>query len=154
MASADDQIRLLYGLPPVPSTPLTPGSMSALMAYAPLGVGSPNGLRVNNILGFGTPSLGGGSPMPATNMLQLAAANSGAPARQALTSPLEPEPVAAGDLPCQTCASGGNYGTTGMYSVGGRALCYQCAAKKLGVGNLPGSEQGEIMTPYLLRKPR
>lgn len=65
--------------------------------------------------------------------------------------PKEFEIAASGDLPCQACPKGGSYGTTGMYSVSGRVLCPSCAAKALGVGNAPASEQVKTMTPFLLR---
>jgi len=42
---------------------------------------------------------------------------------------------------------------TGMYSVSGRILCKDCAVKKLGFGDLPSTEVGPAMRPYLLRGP-
>jgi len=43
--------------------------------------------------------------------------------------------AAAGDLSCQGfaggCQSGGSYGATGMYYIGGRVLCMDCADKVL-----------------------
>jgi hypothetical protein len=67
----------------------------------------------------------------------------------------EPAPVdiaAAGDLKCQgVCRSGGNYGTTGMFSVGGKTLCEACAVKKLGIENESPEERLYILMRYLLR---
>ena len=51
-------------------------------------------------------------------------------------------PVAAGDLKCTggSCRSGGSYGTTGAYHMGGKSLCRSCAVKKLGMENSPADE--------------
>lgn len=61
------------------------------------------------------------------------------------------EPVAAGDLACQKCASGGDYGTTGAYRIGDRIFCQKCAVKRLGFENEPSSTQPELLRPWLLR---
>lgn len=71
-------------------------------------------------------------------------------------TPAKPEhiaPAAAGDLRCDSCAGGGSWGTTGMYDIERKTLCWQCAVKQLGLGGLPGTEQSETLTPFL-RKPR
>lgn len=60
--------------------------------------------------------------------------------------------AAIGDLKCSggSCRSGGSYGTTGMYSIGGRTLCHSCAVKELGLGGLPVAVQIDILRPFLL----
>ena len=60
------------------------------------------------------------------------------------------EPVAAGDLKCQACASGGDYGTTGAYRIENRILCQKCAVKHLGFGNEPSSTQPGLLRPWIL----
>jgi hypothetical protein len=58
--------------------------------------------------------------------------------------------AAAGDLKCRTCASGGSWGTTGMYEVERRILCTSCAVKRLGAEDLPEIEKIRTLMPYLL----
>jgi hypothetical protein len=58
--------------------------------------------------------------------------------------------AAAGDLKCQTCASGGSWGTTGMYEVERKILCTSCAVKRLGAEDLPEVEKIRTLMPYLL----
>jgi hypothetical protein len=60
------------------------------------------------------------------------------------------DPVAAGDLRCQKCASGGDYGTTGAYRIEDRILCQKCAVKHLGFGNEPSSTQPGLLRPWLI----
>lgn len=60
------------------------------------------------------------------------------------------DPVAAGDLRCQKCASGGDYGTTGAYRIEDRILCQKCAVKHLGFGDEPSSTQPGLLRPWLL----
>ena len=57
----------------------------------------------------------------------------------------------AGGPPCQgpSCQSGGNWGTSGMYTVTDKDLCVDCAVKKLGIGDLPADEKTEILSRYL-----
>ena len=51
-------------------------------------------------------------------------------------------PVATGDLKCTggSCRSGGSYGTTGAYHIGGKNLCRSCAVRKMGMENSPADE--------------
>ena len=63
------------------------------------------------------------------------------------TDPAAPDgkhvvPVAAGDLKCVggSCASGGSWGTTGMYYIEGKTLCRSCAVKQLGMENSPADK--------------
>lgn len=58
--------------------------------------------------------------------------------------------AAAGDIPCQGCPSGGSYGSTGMYLIGGKVLCNDCAVKMLGITNLNPAERVPILDRYLL----
>lgn len=62
--------------------------------------------------------------------------------------------AAAGDLKCDGfsagCQSGGSYGTSAMYNIGGRNLCMSCAVKIKGLGGLPGVRQIMILRPYEL----
>jgi hypothetical protein len=64
--------------------------------------------------------------------------------------------AASGDLRCEGfaggCQSGGSYGATAMYSVGGHALCMDCAVKVLGIQNEPSKEKVLTLSPYLLRR--
>jgi hypothetical protein len=60
------------------------------------------------------------------------------------------EPAAAGDLRCQACASGGDYGTTGSYRIENRILCQKCAVKHLGLENEPSSTQPGALRPWIL----
>jgi hypothetical protein len=60
------------------------------------------------------------------------------------------EIAARGDLPCQGCPSGGSYGTTGMYTIEGKILCFDCAVKATGTEGRPGAEKIETLKPYLL----
>ncbi len=61
-------------------------------------------------------------------------------------------PAAAGDLKCVggVCTQGGSQGTTGMFRIGGRALCRSCAVKEIGIANEPGAEQIRILAPFLI----
>lgn len=72
--------------------------------------------------------------------------------------PPQPDSVelaAAGDLKCQGfaggCANGGSSGSTGMFMITGRILCWSCATKMLGLGNLKAGERLEILQPFALR---
>ncbi|MDR3569804.1 MAG: hypothetical protein P4L43_17410 [Syntrophobacteraceae bacterium] len=58
--------------------------------------------------------------------------------------------AAAGDIPCQGCPNGGSYGSTGMYLIGGKVLCYDCAVKMLGIANMDSAQRAPIMERYLL----
>ena len=89
------------------------------------------------------------SPTPAANFAFLGgglAGMAGAP----LPAVQDFEPVAAGDLKCQACPSGGDYGTTGAYRIENRILCQKCAVKQLGLGNEPSSTQPGLLRPWLL----
>lgn len=59
-------------------------------------------------------------------------------------------PVAAGDLKCVggSCASGGSWGTTGMYYIDGKTLCRSCAVKQLGMENSPADELIRTLKPF------
>nr|MDA3877125.1 RHS repeat-associated core domain-containing protein [Halothiobacillus sp.] len=65
----------------------------------------------------------------------------------------DPRGLAAGDLKCQGfsggCQNGGSFGSTGMYYIGGKLLCYSCAIKATGSTCLPAKEQLEIIGPFL-----
>jgi RHS repeat-associated protein len=67
---------------------------------------------------------------------------------------IDPLGLASGDLSCKggSCQSGGSYGTTAMYCIGGRYVCQSCAVKTLGIGDLPGSQQIPILRPFLLQQ--
>jgi hypothetical protein len=58
--------------------------------------------------------------------------------------------VAAGDIPCQGCQSGGSYGSTGMYLINGKVLCNDCAVKALGIQNENAAEKVRTLHPFLL----
>ena len=62
------------------------------------------------------------------------------------------QPVAGGDLRCQgsDCKSGGSFGTTGAWTIERRRVCRDCAVKILGIGQLPSTEQTEILRPFEL----
>jgi len=62
------------------------------------------------------------------------------------------QPVAGGDLRCQgsDCKSGGSFGTTGAWVIERRKVCRDCAVKILGIGQLPSTEQTEILRPFEL----
>jgi hypothetical protein len=71
------------------------------------------------------------------------------------TDPAAPDgkhvvPVAAGDLKCVggSCASGGSWGTTGMYYIEGKTLCRSCAVKQLGMENSPADELIRTLEPF------
>jgi hypothetical protein len=53
---------------------------------------------------------------------------------------LRPRPVAPR---CEgpSCQNGGSFGTSGMFNVQGRKLCWDCAIKRLGLQGLPTDEQ-------------
>jgi len=57
-------------------------------------------------------------------------------------------PVAWGDLRCTGgyCTSGGTSGTTGMYSIGGKPTCRDCAIKILGLEKeSPATQMKELL---------
>jgi hypothetical protein len=60
----------------------------------------------------------------------------------------------AGGQPCQGfgagCQMGGTYGTSALYSIGGRNVCRDCAVKILGIGGLSGAEQAIILAPFAI----
>jgi hypothetical protein len=62
--------------------------------------------------------------------------------------------TAAGDLPCDGFSSGchnrGTYGTTAMYSISGRKLCFNCAVKYWGIEDLSGEDKIIYLLPYLM----
>ncbi|MFI5001287.1 MAG: hypothetical protein ACHQK9_15525 [Reyranellales bacterium] len=60
------------------------------------------------------------------------------------------ELAAVGDLRCEACPSGGTWGTTGAYKVENTIMCRECAVKRLGIENLPGSEQNKILKNFEL----
>jgi RHS repeat-associated protein len=66
------------------------------------------------------------------------------------------QPQLVAGLECQGfpagCQSGGSYGTSGMYNIGGRTLCRDCAIKLLGLQGLPGRQQTIELTPHLIGK--
>lgn len=64
----------------------------------------------------------------------------------------EVEVAAAGDQKCQTCPSGGSYGTTGMFRMEGKIRCRDCAIKAAGAQDLPADEQIRILEPFLLQR--
>ena len=39
------------------------------------------------------------------------------------------------------CQTGGSYGTSGMFIIGGKRLCWDCAVRYLGIQDLPHEEQ-------------
>ncbi|MBV8652251.1 MAG: hypothetical protein JO255_12345 [Alphaproteobacteria bacterium] len=61
----------------------------------------------------------------------------------------------AGD-PCEGlgraggCQSGGSWGSSAMYFHEGRALCFDCAVKSLGIQEEPGAEKVRLLNPFLL----
>jgi hypothetical protein len=70
--------------------------------------------------------------------------------------PAQPTPrirIAAGGPKCDGfdagCHEGGNYGTTGMYSVHGKNLCESCAVKTLRIQNLGSVQKTKILEPYI-----
>jgi len=62
--------------------------------------------------------------------------------------------AAAGGPRCEGfsagCQSGGSYGTTAMYNISGRALCWDCAVKILNIQNEPAGEKVRILSPFYL----
>ena len=60
----------------------------------------------------------------------------------------------AGGLRCDGiaagCQSGGSYGTSAMYSIDGKNLCWSCAVKSERLENESGSEQVRQLEPYLI----
>jgi hypothetical protein len=64
------------------------------------------------------------------------------------------ELAAAGDLKCQGhaggCQTGGSWGTTGMYSIGGRTLCPNCAIRMLGGENETADEKLKMLSPFTI----
>jgi hypothetical protein len=61
------------------------------------------------------------------------------------------EPVAYGDLKCQSCGAGRASGMTGAYDVDGTIMCRNCAVKAKKIGHLPGGQQNEILRPLELQ---
>lgn len=59
--------------------------------------------------------------------------------------------AAAGDLRCEVCPRGGSWGTTGSYVIGRTVMCRECAVKRLGIEELPGSEQNEYLKNFELQ---
>jgi hypothetical protein len=60
--------------------------------------------------------------------------------------------AAWGDRRCQgRCSQGGSFGTTGMYKIKNRILCFDCAVEKAGVTDLPADEKIDILRPFLLQ---
>jgi hypothetical protein len=88
---------------------------------------------------------------PTTNLAFLGGGLAGMAGNLAPSEPQDFDPVAAGDLACQKCASGGDYGTTGAYQIGNRVFCQKCAVKHLGFENEPSSSQPESLRPWLIR---
>ena len=50
------------------------------------------------------------------------------------------------------CQSGGTYGTTGMYSIDGRTLCFDCAVKHYELQDMCGADQIEFLSLFLIGK--
>lgn len=50
------------------------------------------------------------------------------------------------------CQSGGTYGMSGMYNIGGRILCTDCAVKYFGLQGEPYSEKARILAPFVIGK--
>lgn len=48
------------------------------------------------------------------------------------------------------CQSGGSYGTTAMYNVYGRNLCWDCAVKILNIQNASSSEKVLTLAPHVI----
>jgi RHS repeat-associated protein len=75
-------------------------------------------------------------PLGAANLYQYVVGNPAA----------STDPTGLGGLSCQGfpagCQSGGSYGTSAMYCVGGKNLCRNCAVKILGIG---GESQKEVL---------
>lgn len=90
------------------------------------------------------------NPAPTANFAFLGGGVAGMARHPALPAVQDFEPVAAGDLKCQACASGGDYGTTGAYRIENRILCQKCAVKHLGFGNEPSSTQPGLLRPWIL----
>ncbi len=65
--------------------------------------------------------------------------------------------AAVGDLKCDGffggCGSGGSAGTTGMFLLSGRILCWNCAVKMAGASNETAAEKTRLLQPFVL-KPR
>ncbi|MCP4492880.1 MAG: hypothetical protein GY820_37095, partial [Gammaproteobacteria bacterium] len=64
---------------------------------------------------------------------------------------IDPTGLAAGDKKCQSgyCKSGGTHGTTGMFCIGGKNVCRDCAVKLLGIGGMSGGQQTKILQPFI-----
>lgn len=91
------------------------------------------------------------TPGPTTNLAFLGGGMAGMAGDLTPPALQDVDPVAAGDLACQKCASGGDYGTTGAYRIEDRILCQKCAVKQLGIGNEPSSTQPGLLRPWLIR---
>jgi hypothetical protein len=52
---------------------------------------------------------------------------------------------------CQgSCQSGGSYGTTAMYRINGKNLCWDCAIKEMKLENQPSNVRGRILNRYII----
>lgn len=64
--------------------------------------------------------------------------------------------AAAGGLRCDGfsggCESGGTYGTTAMYKIYGRNLCWDCAVKILDLQDASSSEKVLRLSPYVIER--
>ena len=61
--------------------------------------------------------------------------------------------AAHGDLRCQAiCATGGDYGTSATHRAEMTNMCRKCAVKRLGIENLPTSEQNEILERFEIKR--
>ena len=49
------------------------------------------------------------------------------------------------------CQSGGSYGTSAMYRIDGKNLCFSCAVKSRELQGNPGGEQIKLLEPYLIQ---
>jgi hypothetical protein len=67
--------------------------------------------------------------------------------------PTPPTRIAAGGPRCDGfpagCHDGGNYGTSGLYSVKNRNLCESCAVRALRIQDLGSVEKTKILEPYI-----
>jgi hypothetical protein len=46
------------------------------------------------------------------------------------------------------CESGGTFGTSGMFNISGKRLCWDCAVKWLGIEEWPRREQLDTLKKY------
>ncbi|MCP4491059.1 MAG: hypothetical protein GY820_27650 [Gammaproteobacteria bacterium] len=58
---------------------------------------------------------------------------------------IDPTGLAAGDKKCQSgyCKSGGTHGTTGMFCIGKKNVCRDCAVKLFGIGGMSGGRTSD-----------